>query len=812
MISIKALAVLTLGLGITLGQSVFAVRGEGEARNRSYHVVHYKIEVSLDDQHKSVSGKVTTTLVPFLPSLDSIEFDAEEMQINRVTMGKNDLRFDVRPEKLVVYLDRAYSFTDTLAITTEYSCTPRRGLYFVQPDAGYPNKPRQIWTQGEDMDNHFWFPCYDFPNDKATSEVIATVPDRYVLVSNGKLMSVKENKKSKTKTFHWAEAKPQSSYLIMLAAGKYAVLKDHAGKLPVEYYVYPQDTTDARICFHETPRMIEFFDKKIGFPYPWEKYAQVTISDFMYGGMENTSATTLLDYTAVYGARERIDHPTTSLTAHELAHQWWGDVVTCKDWRHLWLNEGFADYFDLLYEEHSLGRNEFDYMVSHSQQAGIHADTTLGRKPIVSVGSYIENVYARGASVLHMLRFVLGEQLFWRALNHYITKHQFQPVETNDLKTAIEEATGQNLYWFFDEWVYKAGHPIFDVSYRWSDSTKTISLAVKQTQEVDSLTGVFRTPVDIEVTTPEGVSTRRVDVLSMDTTFTIPAQSKPELVLFDKGNWLIKELRFEKSPEEWRFQAQYASDPVDRMHAIRELMKLPNSEDVVPLLVKLALHDNFWAVRKEAVSSLGKIKTTNDSLKQEIKSTLVTGYKDEKSSVRSAAVEALEDYRGDDVMATLHSALKDSSYVVISSALRSLTTVDSANALATLIAYLYVPSHNNTVANTALTMIGKIDSEKAITLSFERAKYGEPLFTRYIALTLLARYGKTEEKVLDLFHSLLGDKNFLIKSTAVRMLGDIGDSSVLSDLESLAKDKNNRLAEIAAESVEKIKERIVEGD
>jgi aminopeptidase N len=812
MISAKALAVLTLGLGVSLGQSVFAVRGEGEARDRSYHVVHYKIEVSIDDQRRSVSGRVTTTLVPFLPSLDSIEFDAEEMQVNRVSLGKLNLPFDMRPAKLVVHLDKHYSFTDTLAITTEYTCTPRRGLYFVQPDEGYPKKPRQIWTQGEDMDNHFWFPCYDFPNDKATSEVIATVPDRYVLVSNGKLMSDKENKKTKTKTFHWAESKPQSSYLIMFAAGEYAVLKDHVGKLPVEYYVYPQDTTDARICFRETPRMIEFFNKKIGFQYPWEKYAQILLSDFMYGGMENTTATTLLDYATVYGARERIDHPTTSLIAHELAHQWWGDVVTCKDWRHLWLNEGFADYFDLLYEEFSLGGDEFSYMVSHSQQAGIHADTSLGRKPIVSVGSYIPNVYARGASVLHMLRFVLGEQLFWRALNHYITKHQFQPVGTNDLKTAIEEATGQNLYWFFDEWLYKAGHPIFDISYRWSDSTKTISLSVKQTQEIDSLTGVFRTPVDIEVTTPEGVSTHRVEVLSKDTTFTIPGQSKPELVLFDKGNWLLKELRFEKSPEEWRFQAEDAPDPVDRIVAIQELIKLPDVEDAVPLLVRLSLHDNFWAVREEAVSALGKIKTTNDSLRHEIKSTLIAGYKDEKSSVRSAAVEALKDYRGDDVMATLHSALEDSSYVVISSALRSFTTVDSANALATLIAYLYVPSHNNAVANTALTMIGKIDSEKAITLSFERAKYGEPLFTRYIALTLLARYGKTEEKVLDLFHSLLNDKNFLIKSTAIQMLGDIGDSSVLSDLETLAKDKNNRVAEIAAVSVEKIKERIVEGD
>ncbi len=597
MISLRALLGCFLVSTLSLAQSVFSVRGEGEARNRSYHVVHYRLEVSFDESKRMVIGKVTTTLVPFLPDLETVEFDAEEMQVKRVTMGKRDLKFDVQPKMLAIHLDREYSFKDTITVAIEYSCTPRRGLYFVQPDSGYPNKPWQIWTQGEDMDNHFWLPCYDFPNDMATSEVIATVPDKYVLVSNGKLFSVKENKRERTKTFRWREDKPHTSYHIMLAAGRYAILKDHVGRLPVEYYVYPQDTADARECFKETPRMIAFFDDKIGFKYPWEKYAQIILSDFMYGGMENASATTLLDYSAVYDSRERMDNPTTSLIAHELAHQWWGDVVTCKDWRHLWLNESFASYFDLLYHEYSLGRDEFDYRVLGSQQAGIRVDSTLGRKPIVSVGSYIENVYPRGAAVLHMLRFVLGDQLFWRAMNHYITKYQFQPVETNDLKNAIEEATGQNLYWFFDEWVYKAGHPVFAVSYRWSDSAKAVFLTVKQEQTLDSLTAVFHTPVEIEVTYPEGKSTQRVTILSKDTTFVLPSPRKPQLVIFDKGGWLIKELKFEKSPEEWRYQAEQATNPVDRIQAIQEMTKLSSKEECVPLLASLSLHDPFWGVR-----------------------------------------------------------------------------------------------------------------------------------------------------------------------------------------------------------------------
>src|SRR5512140_545210 len=370
-------------------QSVFPVRdSSGEARNRSYNVQHYKIDVSIDDKKKSVDGTVTTTLVPFLPKLQTVEFDAEKLNVRRVLMGAKSLRFTVDSTRLRIQLDKPYSYTDTLTLSVQYSCTPKKGLYFTQPDSGYPDKPMQIWTQGEDMDNHFWFPCYDFPNDMATSEVIATVPGHYALVSNGKRRGVKENKKDGTKTWHWSETRPHASYLIMIAAGDYAVLKDKAGSLPLEYYVYPKHVEDAKVCFAETPGMIQFFNKKTGFDFAWETYAQVLIADFIEGGMENCSATTLMDDITVYDARTRVDESPVSLIAHEMAHQWWGDVVTCKDWRHLWLNEGFASYFDPLYFEYSRGRDEFEYIMSECQQAGINIDKHMGRKPVVSVGSY----------------------------------------------------------------------------------------------------------------------------------------------------------------------------------------------------------------------------------------------------------------------------------------------------------------------------------------------------------------------------------------------------------------------------------------
>ncbi len=805
----KLAAALLFSLTVAAqAQSVFPVRdSSGETRNRSYDVLHYRIEVSIDDRKKSVDGTVTTTLVPFLPKLQTVELDAENMNIRRVWMGSKTLKFNVLPKMLEVQLDKPYSYKDTLTLSVQYSCAPRKGLYFTQPDSGYPDKPRQIWTQGEDMDNHFWFPCYDFPNDMSTSEVIATVPGNYTLVSNGKLVNVKEDKNNGTKTWHWSEEKPHVSYLIMIAAGNYALLKDKAGKLPLEYYVYPNHVDDAKVCFAETPAMIQFFNKKIGFEFAWEKYAQVLIADFIEGGMENCSATTLMDDITVFDARARVDDSPVSLIAHEMAHQWWGDVVTCKDWRHLWLNEGFASYFDPLYFEFSRGWDEFEYIMSENQQAGINTDKHMGRKPVVSVGSYSTNVYPRSAAILHMLRFVLGDDLFWKAIHHYIEKYQFSTVETNDFKRAIEEVTGQNLYWFFDQWLYKAGHPVFDVSYEWSDSAKVLHLKVAQTQTMDSLTGVFRTPVLVQLVHTPGNVLDSLNILSKDTVYTLPAPAKPQMVLFDKGNWLLKELHFQKPRDEWMYQAEKAASPVDRLNAIKALSALSDSDDVIPLLSRIALHDPFWAVRSQAVSTMDDSFTQNDSMKQIIKTTLLTACRDSNSHVRDAAVSGLSTRRGDDVVSALHKALNDSSYTVVASALRSLAKADSAHAEKTLLEYINTPSYRNQIVNASLSALGHLDSTRAVDIAFQKAKYGEHPWTRYTALSVISRYGKSRKDVVPFLLTLLHEKPSYVRSAATRILGDMGDHTVLPALEIIAADKNDADAKTAQASVEKIKKR-----
>ncbi len=792
---------------LCVAQDVFSANPSGETRNRSYHVLHYDINVTLHDQTKSLDGLVTTTLVPLVPDLRTVVFDAGEMTVHHVKDGNGrDLKFTSTTHDLSIDLGRSCPLDQKITVKIEYSCAPRQGLTFNNTNLKITGKRPQIWSQGEDTTNHYWFPCYDYPNDKATSEVTATANGDYTLLSNGKLVSVRENGKAKTKTWHWVQDKPISTYLIMIAAGKYTILHDHVGKLPLEFYAYPDDTTDARASFSETASMIRFFNKTIGVDFPWDKYAQIILQDH-FGGMENVSATTLADAWAVPDKRARIDNPSTSLIAHELAHQWFGDLVTCRNFRDMWLNESFASYYDPLYQRFKEGEDEFRYTMFQDQAAGIRVDTTRGRKPIVSENSYGENVYPRGAAVLHMLRFVLGDQLYQRSIKHYLLKHAYEPVETNDLKMAIEEETGQNLQWFFDEWVYRAGHPIFDVSYTWDEPAKQILLTVKQTQKMDSLTGVFKMPVDIGITTAGGVTTHRIGILTQDSTYALSADSRPLMVTFDEGDKLIKQLHFNKSFDEWKYQAMHAANLVDRILALRALVERVQEGDVTTVFNDRMVRDPFWAVRREAVQEAEKLAVKSDSLKELFRKSLFLAAKDARAEVRAAAIEAARHYRGDDARGIADGALSDSSYIVVSNALVMLAKVDSAHAESTVRQYLAYPSHQNRVAATALGVLATLDSTTAVAEAITMIGTPKSVYLQYSALQVLRKYGKGNQKAAGAVRSVLDDVTSYARNFAVTVLGEIGDRSVIPALEAIAKDEDDPAFETAKASIENIKKR-----
>ncbi len=750
-----------------------------ERPSRDVDFLHYRIEVSFDLERKIVKGNTGITFTPLRSHVDSIILHAVKLDVKRITLRSGaELRFTNSDSILTVYLDKTYRLKDTVTMSVTYSCMPSKGLYFKEPDTTNPNRRHQIWTQGEDMDNRHWFPAWDFPNDRATSEVIATVPDKWTLLSNGKLINVKHDKARKSMTFHWKQAKPHVAYLVMLAAGEYTIVSEKGTRVPIDYYLYPDRVEDGRRSLAVTPAALRFFEEKTGFPYPWEKYAQIYIEDFMWGGMENTGAVTL-NTSYLIDENGLLDFTADDVVAHELAHQWFGDVVTCRDWSELWLNEGFANYYEALFKKHAKGADEFQHDMMGQQSNIIGVERAQGRRPIVSGGSLSGNLYSKGAWVLYMLNSLLGDEDFDRAIHHYLKMNAYSSVSTYDLMKAIEDATGQNLDWFFHQWIFGAGHPQFAVSWSWNEAEGLATVNVKQTQKLDSLTGIFRVPVDVEFVTRNGKTLQRFWVTKGDEEFVVPLPAKPVMVTFDKGQKILKSITFPKSTDEYIYQLQHADDVAERIAAAKALKDSVRSSVVFEALRRSALQDKFHGVRRESGMSLAS------EASQEMKATMFDLYKDPSASVRAVAVAGLGKLSGRDVASFLEFVCRsDSSYLVRSSSLSSLAELDSVNANEIAMMYLSRDSHRNILQRGALRVLSDFSSPQALSAGMRFVRVGNPADLRLLALGILARSGEKEpdarEAVLGLFH----DGNSTIRRRAIRTAGIWGGDDVRSALES----------------------------
>jgi len=423
---------------------------------------------------------------------------------------------DLPNQKLRIELDRPYQPAEAVTLVIDYHTngpqTKLAGLVgaalrFIKPMAEDPTKPKQIWSQGETEYNHYWFPCYDHPNDFFTSEITATVEKPLSVISNGKLLETKDNKDG-TRTFHWKIDQPHASYLTSIVVGEYVPIASEYQGIPIITNVYPQEVKEGKVTTARLTEMVKFFSEKTGLRYPYAKYAQTTARDFG-GGMENISATTQTD-NMIHDARTELDSNTDGLQSHELAHQWFGDYLTCRDWSDIWLNESFATYFQAMWDEHKLGSDDFLYSDVKANQDAYFATWKQGnRRPIVTKNYanpdsvFDTYAYPRGGAVLHMLRQTLGEDNWWKAINYYLNKYANQPVETEQFRIAIEESTGQAMDWFFDEWLYKMGHPIFRVTQDYDPATKILKLSVEQLQTIDTTSqfpqvALFQTPVNID--------------------------------------------------------------------------------------------------------------------------------------------------------------------------------------------------------------------------------------------------------------------------------------------------------------------------
>ncbi|HUY29223.1 MAG TPA: M1 family aminopeptidase [Candidatus Binataceae bacterium] len=777
-------------------------------RDRAAEIKHIKLEVALDFERKRISGTATHRVAAIADGLATLEFDAAELEIAAVRAAGEPAAFESADHKLRVTLASPLAAGAEIELAIDYSATPRRGLYFVGPDDAYPDKPVQAWTQGEDEDSRYWFPCYDYPNNRTTSEVIATVPEAFTAVSNGAQISVEHNRAAHTRSFHFRHDVPHSAYLITLAAGEFTVLEDHAGATPVLYYVQPGREDDARRAFGNTPKMIEFFERKIGVPYPYAKYAQVAVSDFIFGGMENTSATTQTADT-MHDARAHLDFKSDPLVAHELAHQWWGDLLTCRDWSHAWLNEGFATYFEALWCEENLGADEFAWNLRQDRGGYFEEDGHHYRRPIVCnryrapIELFDRHLYEKGSLVLHMLRRETGDAMFFKALNLYCTRHRGRNVITQDLQHAFEDATGRNLDFFFDQWVYKEGHPELEVSSTFDDKRKLISVTVKQTHKTSDATGLFRMTATIALMDAAGAETRhRVEVREREHVFVFACDKAPKAVRFDPGHDLVKTLKHKRGREALELELKHAPEAIGRAAAAHDLGKEGSPQAAAALRIAM-LGDSFWGVQADAAAALGEIRT------ETALDALLEGVQLAHPKARRSVIRALGEFRANPRAADALAGVLghgDPSYFVEAEAALALGKTRDPRAFAQLEKALERPSYLEAIRAHAIAAIAETRDDRALAIGREWCAYGRPPRARVAAIGLLARIAHHKEsardEIIDLLAPLTDDREFMVRMRLPAAFEEIGDQRGIAPMRRLAeRDLDGRIGRRANEAV-----------
>jgi aminopeptidase N len=589
-------------------------------RTRTHDFIHYRVRLTFDLDNKVFWGENRVTLTPLADGVGQFEVDAEEIIVEKATGPHGEeLPFQRTDTSVIVGLPDPPNFGDTIQVTLAYRGEdPQEGFFF---DETSDDHPQMVSTDSWPNEAHHWIPLYDYPHDKVTHDLIVTVPSGNKVLSNGRLVGVSqdagapEEAGDRTRgaapagptTWHWAQERPHSTYLMMLAIGPFAVIEDSLGDLPINYWVYPEAEEDARWIFQKTPRMIEFYSDLFDYPYPWAKYDQVT-TPHVGGGAEATSATILGDG-VIHDRKAEKDFSWERIIAHEIAHQWWGDLITLREWSHTWMNESFGTYSDYLWTRAEKGEDEgaWDLLGKKNQYLREARDRYM--RPIVfdrydqPGDNFDSHTYPKGAVILHQLRYLLGDEPFFRSLSAFLHQHAFQAVDTHDFMKTVKDVTGRNVAWFFEQFLFRPGHPVFEVSSGWNAEAGEVRMQVRQVQSRDHGVPIYRTPLRIGIVTSAGKRVEEVWLEEEEETFTFPSSERPLLVRFDEGNWLLKEWSYEKSVEELVYQAAN-DDVIGREWAVRELAGAAVDPVVAGTLMKLVMDDPFWAVRVAALETL----------------------------------------------------------------------------------------------------------------------------------------------------------------------------------------------------------------
>lgn len=595
---------------------------------------------------------------------------------------------------LHIALDKKYKRDEEFQVEIEYIARPNevkqegssaisdaKGLYFINPRGEEPGKPRQIWTQGETRSNSCWFPTIDSPNERCTEEILIRVDNQYVTLSNGKLIDQKNNGDG-TRTDHWKQDLPHAPYLVMMAIGEYAVVKDKWRNIDVNYYVEKEYEPHVKANFGNTPEMLEFYSTRLGVAYPWEKFSQVVVRDFVSGAMENTSA--VIHFSALQQTmREHIDKSYEGIVAHELFHHWFGDLVTCESWANIPLNESFATYGEYLWDEYKYGKEMADKLMLGNQNSYLE-ESRVKREPLIRYyykqreDMFDRHSYQKGGCTLHMLRNIVGDDAFFASLELYLKKNAYTSVEIHELRLAFEEVTGQDLNWFFNQWFLSAGHPELRVKYEYVQG----KLSVKVTQNQNLLySPVFRFPVKIAAGSGNQYQTWDFEISSRDTTLYIPMNAQPDGMIFDADKILVSTLSENKNQKAWEWQLRNAKNYRQKEEAMRQLASSVSNEEVAALMME-QLNDPFSGVRELAIGYMEDYSGQN--LAKYRAQFRELALKDPKSAVREIALKTAIPMSIFDngkaatlpelsmINSVLFTAVKDSSYAVQNGALARL--------------------------------------------------------------------------------------------------------------------------------------------
>jgi aminopeptidase N len=733
---------------------------------RRFDLLHQTMRLRFDVPHRTLFGEVTTRLAITLAPTDSIRLDAENLTIDRATDARGrSLKFTADTSHVTVRLARRATVGDTVEFTLTYHGTPERGLYFV---------PRRnvIWSQGEATETRAWIPTYDAPNDKTTWDFYVSADSGLKVLANGRLVDVTPTGGGRQRIWHWAQDEAASTYLYSVVVGPFTVLKDQWRGIPVEYWTYPDTTDAAWRAFGETPGMIEVYSQVLGVPYPWAKYDQSLIPDFTYGGMENVSATTQTDL-VLHGAGSEPQNSGRGLAAHELAHQWFGDLTTTADWADVWLNEGLTTYMESVHTEKTRGWDDAALEWNDQQQGAMGADQNVER-PLVW-GAYegtdpiqlffSGHVYPKGAQLAHQLRRLLGDSVFWAGMRRFLVDNAHRPVTTADYAVAMERTCHCDLDWFFDQWAYGIGYPKVHFSRHWVPWAKSLHLMVEQTQQIDSTHPLFRFPVTIRVITRDSVVRQEIMVSKASELFAIVLPSEPLSFRFDEGGWLLGTVTGDQGSAELAQMAIHDLDVRGRQWALSQLAAVRDSTAARARRF-IVLNEQRAELREVA---LGQMAADSNPVSRAV---AASALRDPDGSVRAAALGALlaQDPTAATTVATAMYAT-DPSNTVRQAALAIIAQAKGTEALDLLLGA--AADQPLGIRLTAFHFLGLQHDSRALDALERMTASNEDRVVRTQALNALAASGNSARATAVALR-LIGDYDPLFASAAVRVVGRVG--------------------------------------